>query len=594
GIWNVPHIMDCYLLNRNSIQKLHNKRITGDADLGFANLLRKEGMFMFVSNLVVYGKLTNNENYNISLPKPDLYQIFDNYDQWTDKYIHPDVWSMLDGNRMPKEPLTDTYYFPFTTHAFCDDLVATAVASNAWSGGKNQDPRIPGGYENVPTDDVHMTQIGFSESWHVVLQNFIMPIQRKLFQGYTKEPPSAPLSFVVRYHPEKQDRLKPHHDSSTYTLNIALNQANVDYEGGGVRFIRYHTIVKDIKKGWLLIHPGRLTHLHEGLPTTNADLDTLEELLLELNPSSHSSWADCVDDNICASVSVFINSLTLESIVKQTSTVNTVQFLLRCGQQFYRSDVVTISVDQTIIKFRELFVFSVYLSAGGSADNAVEITLLINDLEIESHSLQLEHMSVVKELQGILNFKNINAEYKVSLHLNFNYGIFGFGNSPKFDDKYYTLLQLDKQKIIALSSLFNWDLGDDPYTLFPIFTNAKSLSPRNIFGNQLPSNYIDNEYYCENVTSQSLELENGFQLNLMHKLENGSTFEERLSHIDAAFAELDEPFFSDSVSCEHKEDSGSNSTVVSDEKSADNVCLSDRIRHCVADLIIQIRSILSY
>lgn len=28
-----------------------------------------------------------------------------------------------------------------------------------WSGGTNYDPRISGGYENVPTRDIHMNQV---------------------------------------------------------------------------------------------------------------------------------------------------------------------------------------------------------------------------------------------------------------------------------------------------------------------------------------------------------------------------------------------------------------------------------------------------
>jgi len=38
------------------------------------------------------------------------------------------------------------------------------------------------------------------------------------------------MNFVVRYHPSEQPSLRPHHDSSTYTINIALNTPNVDYE----------------------------------------------------------------------------------------------------------------------------------------------------------------------------------------------------------------------------------------------------------------------------------------------------------------------------------------------------------------------------
>jgi procollagen-lysine,2-oxoglutarate 5-dioxygenase, invertebrate len=38
------------------------------------------------------------------------------------------------------------------------------------------------------------------------------------------------MNFVVRYRPDEQPSLRPHHDSSTYTINIALNTPLVDYE----------------------------------------------------------------------------------------------------------------------------------------------------------------------------------------------------------------------------------------------------------------------------------------------------------------------------------------------------------------------------
>ena len=95
------------------------------------------------------------------------------------------------------------------------------------------------------------------------------------------------MMFVVRYKPSEQSFLRPHHDSSTWTMNVALNKHGEDYEvsdfasawlvmllcfvvsqGGGCRFLRYNCSVRDIPKGYALIHPGRLTHYHEGLETT--------------------------------------------------------------------------------------------------------------------------------------------------------------------------------------------------------------------------------------------------------------------------------------------------------------------------------------
>lgn len=38
------------------------------------------------------------------------------------------------------------------------------------------------------------------------------------------------LAFVVRYKPDEQPSLMPHHDASTFTVNIALNRVGEDYE----------------------------------------------------------------------------------------------------------------------------------------------------------------------------------------------------------------------------------------------------------------------------------------------------------------------------------------------------------------------------
>lgn len=39
-----------------------------------------------------------------------------------------------------------------------------------------------------------------------------------------------------------------------------------EYEGGGARFVRYDCYAPHDRVGWVIMHPGRLTHLHEGMP----------------------------------------------------------------------------------------------------------------------------------------------------------------------------------------------------------------------------------------------------------------------------------------------------------------------------------------
>ncbi|MEQ2298525.1 Procollagen-lysine,2-oxoglutarate 5-dioxygenase 1 [Ameca splendens] len=136
-----------------------------------------------------------------------------------------------------------------------------------WSGGGNVDTRIQGGYENVPTIDIHMNQIDYEKEWQRFLLEYVAPITEKMFPGYYTKA-QFDLAFVVRYKPDEQPFLRPHHDASTFTINIALNQVGTDYQGGGCRFLRYDCSIQAPRKGWALMHPGRLTHYHEGLPTT--------------------------------------------------------------------------------------------------------------------------------------------------------------------------------------------------------------------------------------------------------------------------------------------------------------------------------------
>ena len=183
---------------------------------------------------------------------------------------------------------------------------------------------MAGGYENVPTVDIHFTQLGFQEAWLYIVKTYAAPMVTKHYTGYY--PDSKPNlmfigivhfifllnkltrvsyvdqstdiighvghirtcnaqmnSFQVRYKPGEQDRLRPHHDASTWTLQIALNRPGVDFEGGGTHFTRYNCAVVGtgstdnvggqghttaVTQGMAFVFPGRMTHQHQGLPTT--------------------------------------------------------------------------------------------------------------------------------------------------------------------------------------------------------------------------------------------------------------------------------------------------------------------------------------
>uniref|UniRef100_A0A672IXB6 procollagen-lysine 5-dioxygenase n=1 Tax=Salarias fasciatus TaxID=181472 RepID=A0A672IXB6_SALFA len=272
GVWNIPYMAHVYLVKGSVLRtelKERNYFVLEklDPDMALCRNAREMGVFMYLTNRHEFGRLISTANYNISHYNNDLWQIFENPVDWKEKYIHQNYTRIFTENHM-EEPCPDVFWFPVFTERACDELVEEMEHYGSWSGGRHEDKRIAGGYETVPTDDIHMKQIGFDKEWLHFIREFISPVTLKVFAGYYTKG-YAVMNFVVKYTPDRQAYLRPHHDSSTFTINIALNNKDTDFQGGGCRFHRYNCSIESPRKGWSFMHPGRLTHLHEGLPTTN-------------------------------------------------------------------------------------------------------------------------------------------------------------------------------------------------------------------------------------------------------------------------------------------------------------------------------------
>ncbi|KAK3872939.1 hypothetical protein Pcinc_022023 [Petrolisthes cinctipes] len=272
GIWNVPYITGVYVIKKNILENTETRpnyiyRLY-DADMAMATNMRNKGVFMYVSNLEDYGHLIEPEYFPTKYLHNDMWQMKANKKDWEHRYISPLYWKALGLSFLNEMPCPDVYWFPIFTTRFCKELVEQANDNGGWSDGGNKDPRLAGGYENVPTVDIHMNQMEFEQEWLWILKHYVKPLAEKVYLGYDSDA-RAIMNFIVRYRPAEQSFLRPHHDSSTYTINIGLNRPHIDYEGGGAHFIRYNCSVVDTKVGWALMHPGRLTHYHEGLRTTN-------------------------------------------------------------------------------------------------------------------------------------------------------------------------------------------------------------------------------------------------------------------------------------------------------------------------------------
>ncbi|PIO75240.1 hypothetical protein TELCIR_02729 [Teladorsagia circumcincta] len=221
GVWNVPFITTALLINKEKMKEMktpyfYDKSL--DVDMSFCKWARDKGHFMYVDNEQEFGFLIVSEEYVEILQKgklhPEMWEIFENRKLWEARYVHPGYHRLLEEDTVIEQACTDVYDYPLVSERFCKEMIEEMEHFGHWSDGSNRDERLAGGYENVPTRDIHMRQ-----------------------------PVESIMMFVVRYRPDEQPSLRPHHDASTFSIDIALNKKGVDYEGGGVSYPRYNCVV---------------------------------------------------------------------------------------------------------------------------------------------------------------------------------------------------------------------------------------------------------------------------------------------------------------------------------------------------------------
>ena len=72
-----------------------------------------------------------------------------------------------------------------------------------------QDGRLQGGYENVPTRDIHMNQVGFEAEWLHFLDTYVRPLQEGVFVGYLHSVRMPDLHLAATEIPVNHDSMSP-------------------------------------------------------------------------------------------------------------------------------------------------------------------------------------------------------------------------------------------------------------------------------------------------------------------------------------------------------------------------------------------------
>ena len=261
--WNVPYVGYCYLIDRPlfTIKNLLENSDKGSGyDMALCYNIRNSSIFINVLNTQFFGNHTGESGEkDVDITDIKLTD-FKQYTQlWEEKYLH----NSFDKESIMKEVGNNVCKTQIFNKTFCDEIIDTANKKGSWSKGGDTyyDNRL-GGQENHPTQDIHLNEIGLEDMWKWIVDTYISKL---VWNKYNFSYKDINISFVVKYDMSGQRELKNHHDSSTFTVNLCLNN---EFEGSGCHFIKddFNCINKDI--GSIILHPGKLTHYHRALPLT--------------------------------------------------------------------------------------------------------------------------------------------------------------------------------------------------------------------------------------------------------------------------------------------------------------------------------------
>ena len=173
---------------------------------------------------------------------------------WCEKYITP-VMLQGDYELMTEELGHNIIEFPLFTERFCEELIQLAEAKNEWTMGR---------HEFYPTNDMLMEVLDMKEIYTRVIHQFVAPLATWYWtlegEGWDTVEDET---FIIRYKADKQGQLSVHHDYSSYTIGVRLND---EFEGGGTFFPKYQINAMPKRNGNAFMHPGMITHRHGGRP----------------------------------------------------------------------------------------------------------------------------------------------------------------------------------------------------------------------------------------------------------------------------------------------------------------------------------------
>ena len=198
--------------------------------------------------------ITVIEGRQIVMPPP--IEIENEYNIYVDHRIKNKEWDLYVDTVERNGVSLELYNWPLVTKDFCDELIHKAETYGKWTTER---------HENYPTHDILLQDFGYQEIWNSILREYAHPVAKHIWGliGFnTKDE-----CFIAKYDLESdefQADLAIHHDQSTYTFVVGLND---EYEGGGTWFPRQKVLInRDV--GRVTVHPT-ITHRHGARSVTS-------------------------------------------------------------------------------------------------------------------------------------------------------------------------------------------------------------------------------------------------------------------------------------------------------------------------------------